>query len=148
MKRDEGQDRTEVLDPLTIVRSDHGCFGCGDANPIGLHLHFTRTTTGVVAQFTPGIVHQGFDGIVHGGIIATVADETAWHAIIHCLGGPRKVTTTELKVNYLRPFAGKALTARATVLKLGRMLCVSRVDMFNEHKKLAAHATVTYAILE
>lgn len=87
-------------------------------------------------------------GIVHGGVIATVADEAAWHAIIHCLGQQKKMTTSELKVNYLRPFAGQLLTARGIVLKLGRMLCVTRVDLFNEQKKLAAHATVTYALLE
>lgn len=88
------------------------------------------------------------EGTVHGGIIATVADEAAWHAIIHCLGERRKMTTAELKVNYLRPFVGRSLTARGTVLKLGRMLCVARVEMFNADRKLAAHATVTYAVLE
>ncbi len=36
---------SETLDPLAIVRSDHGCFGCGDDNPIGLHLRFATDGT-------------------------------------------------------------------------------------------------------
>lgn len=93
----------------------------------------------------PGLFNS--DGVVHGGIIATVADEVAWHAILHQLGSPARMTTAELKVNYLCPIAGQSLTARGIVLKLGRMLMVTRVDIFDEQRKLAAHATVTYARL-
>lgn len=90
------------------------------------------------------------NGIVHGGIIASVADEVAWFAIVHALGKggeERKMTTTELKVNYLRPIAGQRLHARGFILKLGRLLCVTRIDIVDEQKRLAAHATVTYALL-
>jgi acyl-coenzyme A thioesterase PaaI-like protein len=69
----------ESLDPFAIVRSDHGCFGCGDANEIGLHLRFEADGEVVKATFVPGPDHQGFGGIVHGGIISTVLDEAmAW----------------------------------------------------------------------
>lgn len=88
------------------------------------------------------------DGVVHGGILASVADEVAWFAIIEALGEKRRMTTTELKINYLRPVQGKMLTARGYVLKLGRMLNVTRIEIFDERRKLAAHATVTYALLK
>jgi len=89
------------------------------------------------------------NGVVHGGVIASIADEVAWHAILHQLGEQRKpMTTSELKVNYLRPIAlAKKVTARGFVLKLGRMLAVTRVDVFDSERRLAAHATVTYAFL-
>jgi uncharacterized protein (TIGR00369 family) len=80
-------------------------------------------------------------------VIASIADEVAWHAIIHQLGGRAAMTTSELKVNYLRPIDGKKATARGFVLKLGRMLAVTRVDIFDQKRRLAAHATVTYAFL-
>src|ERR1019366_6187788 len=52
-------------------------------------------------------------GVLHGGITATIADEAAWHAIETRFGyGARKSTTTELKVNYLRPIVGKKAIAR------------------------------------
>lgn len=88
------------------------------------------------------------NGIVHGGVIASVADEVAWFAILQALGvKERNMTTTELKVNYLRPIAGRRLTARGFVLKLGRLLCVTRIDILDEDRRLAAHATVTYMLL-
>jgi acyl-coenzyme A thioesterase PaaI-like protein len=66
-------------DPLTLVRSDHACFGCGQENPIGLRLRFAVVDDAVHAEFTPAPEHQGFQDIVHGGIIATVLDEAmAW----------------------------------------------------------------------
>ena len=87
------------------------------------------------------------NGVVHGGVIAAIADEVAWQAILAQMGERKPMTTSELKVNYLRPIAGKKTTARGFVLKLGRMLAVTRVDIFDTEKRLAAHATVTYAFL-
>ncbi len=87
------------------------------------------------------------NGVLHGGVIASIADEVAWWAILTALGTDRKMTTSELKVNYLRPIVGKKVVARGFVLKLGRTLAVTRIDIFDEKKKLAAHATVTYAML-
>lgn len=60
------------------------CFGCGQANPIGLKLKFswdekTRTAS---AEFTPGENFQGWAGYVHGGITACVLDEAmGWVAM-------------------------------------------------------------------
>ena len=87
------------------------------------------------------------NGVVHGGVIASIADEVAWWAIIDQLGERKPMTTSELKVNYLRPISGSKTTARGFVLKLGKMLAVTRVDVFDSEKRLAAHATVTYAFL-
>jgi acyl-CoA thioesterase len=87
-------------------------------------------------------------GVLHGGVIASIADEVAWWAILTVLDrSDRKMTTTELKVNYLRPIVGKKVTARGYVLKLGRTLAVTRIDILDEKRRLAAHATVTYAML-
>jgi uncharacterized protein (TIGR00369 family) len=89
------------------------------------------------------------NGVLHGGIIASIADEVAWHAILDQMGERKQpMTTSELKVNYLRPIApAKQMTARGFVLKLGRTLAVTRVDIFDSERRLAAHATVTYAFL-
>lgn len=89
------------------------------------------------------------NGVLHGGVTASVADEAAWWAILTVLGrADQKMTTTELKVNYLRPIVGKKVVARGFVLKLGRTLAVTRIDVFDDRRRLAAHATVTYAMLE
>lgn len=86
-------------------------------------------------------------GVLHGGVTASIADEAAWHALIHAYRGERPMTTTELKVNYLRPIAGKKVIARAYVLRTGKTLGVTRVDLFDAQRKLAAVAVVTYMLL-
>lgn len=86
-------------------------------------------------------------GVVHGGVTASVVDEAAWYAIRHHFNDHRPCTTTELKINYLLPIGGKKLTARAFLLRAGKHLCVSRVDVFNEQRRLAAAAIVTYMML-
>ncbi len=78
-----------------IIRSDHACFGCGDHNPIGLHLRFEAVVDGVAALFTPKPEHQGFENAVHGGIISTILDEAmAWataHAGVWAVTGEMRV---------------------------------------------------------
>jgi len=86
-------------------------------------------------------------GVLHGGVAASIADEAAWHAMISHYGD-RVATTTELKVNYLRPISGKTVTARAYMLKAGATLCVTRIDLFGSDKKLGAVAVVTYMLLD
>lgn len=91
------------------------------------------------------------NGVVHGGILACIADEAAWLAIrqvIDTEGRPRQsMTTSELKMDYLRPFGGSRLTVRGYVLKLGRMLNVTRIEIHTADGQLGAHGMVTYANL-
>ena len=87
-------------------------------------------------------------GVLHGGVIATIADEAAWHAMIHAYKAKRPMTTTELKVNYLRPVAGKKMTARAYILRAGKTLGVTRFDLFDAERHLAAVSLVTYMLLD
>ncbi len=86
-------------------------------------------------------------GVLHGGIIASIADEAAWHAMLHAYKGQRNATTSELKINYLRPIAVTKVIARAYALRAGKTLFVSRVDIFDAEKRLAAVGIVTYMLL-
>ena len=60
------------------------CFGCGEANPIGLHLDgFAIDGQAVTAVFEPRPEYAGFVDTLHGGIVATALDEaSAWAAMI------------------------------------------------------------------
>ena len=86
-------------------------------------------------------------GVLHGGVIASIADEAAWHAMLHAYQGRHNATTSELKVNYLRPIPMSKVIARAYALRAGKTLFVSRVDMFDADKRLAAVGIVTYMLL-
>lgn len=88
------------------------------------------------------------DGSLHGGLIATIADEAMWFAIEDRFQSSRHSTTTELKVNYLRPATGAAkLFGRTRLLKTGKTLCVGAVELIDDRGKLCAFATVTYMLL-
>ena len=118
--------------------------------PFEHHLKLTvadRHADGVTIHFPISPDFLNSQGVLHGGITATIADEAAWHAIEHHFGKPANCTTTELKVNYLRPIMGKIVIARAYLVRAGKTLCVSRIDIFDDTNNLAAIAIVTYMLL-
>ena len=86
-------------------------------------------------------------GVLHGGVAATLADAAVGIALTNHFGAKRAATTTELKINYLRPISEGKMVARAHLLRVGSKLVVGRVDMFDGHRKLAAAAIVTYMLL-
>ena len=83
------------------VRSDHGCFGCGDLNPHGLHLRFEPLgNDGVRADFAPQPVHEGFAGVVHGGIVTALLDEAMAWSTYRCQAWS---VTAQISVRFRRP---------------------------------------------
>ena len=80
----------------------NGCFACGLANPIGLHIDgFVEQDGDVTAGFTARPELQGIIGSMHGGVAATALDEIlVWAGIIQ-----EKVltVTARLEVRYRRP---------------------------------------------
>ena len=83
------------------LKGANRCFGCGAANPIGLHLNFHLDEDGaVVCPITVSIDFEGPTGYVHGGIIATMLDETMSKTV-----RAQGVTamTRKMEVDYLRP---------------------------------------------
>ncbi len=86
-------------------------------------------------------------GVLHGGVAAAMADAAVGISLASHFGGRRPCTTTELKINYLRPVAEGKMIARAHLLRVGKNLCVGRVDLFDAKRKLVAAAIVTYILL-
>jgi uncharacterized protein (TIGR00369 family) len=90
----------ERLTPLAHSAQSR-CFGCGPANPIGLHLEFLLAEDGsIVCLPTVPVCFEGPSGYLHGGIIATLLDETMSKSV---RASGRIAVTSELKINYLRP---------------------------------------------
>ena len=67
-------------------------------------------------------------GFVHGGVISYAADNVLTFADGSALGP--SVTTSEFKINYLRPAIGDFLIARATIIYSGKNQAVCRCDVF------------------
>jgi uncharacterized protein (TIGR00369 family) len=77
------------------------CFGCGPANPAGLHLEFLIAPDGTVVSL-PAVSEnfEGSPGYLHGGVIATLLDEAMAKAV-RTLGKP--AMTRNMEVDYRRP---------------------------------------------
>ena len=113
------------------------CFGCGGANPVGLHLDdFRQEGDTVVAPFAPRAEYEGFAGTLHGGIVATALDEiSAWSAMYtHNV----LVFTATLAIRYRATADADALfTMRGTVLeRRGRRLKIAG-EMLHEGTTVA-----------
>jgi uncharacterized protein (TIGR00369 family) len=87
------------------VHGTNRCFGCGPANPIGLHLEF-RVGEDYSVLSLPVIpdTFEGHPGNLHGGIIATLLDETMSKAV-----RARGFTamTRHMEVDYILPVPSK-----------------------------------------
>ena len=68
-------------------------------------------------------------GYFHGGIIGTIADSAGGYSAFTLMPEDSSVLTVEYKMNLLAPGDGELLIARGRVLKAGRTLMVSRVDV-------------------
>jgi uncharacterized protein (TIGR00369 family) len=97
------EERTAASENLTPMAhaAQNRCFGCGEANPIGLHLHFLLAEDGsVVCLATVPDTFEGPVGYIHGGMIATLLDEAMSKAVR--ARGVRAMTR-HMEVDYLRP---------------------------------------------
>ena len=105
------------------------------------HQGLMRTIGAELTCLTPGrcVITLPFSdavkqqhGFFHGGIVGAIADNAAGYAALTLLPLGSDALTLEYTINFLRPAAGDRLVAEGTVLRAGRSICVSRVDVFVE----------------
>lgn len=87
----------------------NACFGCGPANPKGLHIRSFARGDEVVAEWMPEKYHEAFTGMLSGGIIGTLLDcHSNWTAAYHLMkragaSHPPCTVTADYHVKLLRP---------------------------------------------
>lgn len=101
---------------------DSICFGCGPANPGGLHVGSFPDGDEVIGEWAPGPHHEAFPGVLNGGIIGTLLDcHTNWTAAHHlmvrdALAKPPVTVTAEYTVQLRKPTdSGAPVGLRARV---------------------------------
>ncbi len=119
--------------PTIDERANH-CFGCGPANPQGLHLVFTTNTSDpanpvATCHFQLDRNHEGPPGHIHGGIVATLLDEA-----MSKINRPLNVLamTRHMEVDYLRP------------VPLYQPLILTSRHLRREGRKLFHHAEIQH----
>ncbi len=91
-----------------------------------------------------------YDGVFksfHGGLLMTIADSAACFAIFTKTGPEVRLTTTDMNIRFLAPCLSD-VTAKATVIKLGRTLVPVSVDLFDSTNRHVAVAQVNYILLD
>jgi acyl-coenzyme A thioesterase PaaI-like protein len=139
-----------MRDHLSIQESlypETTCFGCGHANPDGLHLRSYRVGDVTIAEFTPRPEHDNGFGFVNGGIISTVLDchgaavvmweaaQRDWRA---APGAPLPFITAGFEVRFSRPTPlGPSIRLVASPVALDEETIVVEAALEHESKTRA-----------
>lgn len=96
-----------------------------------IHASIPVIETGKVEIHVPhwqGIEQQ--HGFIHGGVVGMIADSAGGYAAMTLLAEDVSVLTVEYKMNLLSPADGDKLIARGQVIKPGRTLIITQIDVF------------------
>ena len=100
-----------------------------------------------VLRLVPTERHLRPGGTVSGPTLVTLADVTAYAALLAHVGPEPMIVTTNINMNFMRRAPPAPLLATCKILKLGTRLAVVEVGIHPEAGgELIAHATATYAI--
>ncbi|MFZ0613677.1 MAG: thioesterase family protein [Desulfobacterales bacterium] len=96
---------------------------------------------------------------LHGGVISSVLDATGGLSVSIGLlkrlqGEPveeiekrmARIGTIDLRVDYLRPGRGKAFRAISSIMRAGKKVAVTRMELQNDERLLVAVGTGTYIV--
>lgn len=94
---------------------------------------------------------------LHGGVIAAMLDTVGGHAVwlklFSTLKGKSlekqirkvsKVGSINLRIDYLKPGKGKKFVATGSILRMGKKVAVTRMELRNDEQSLIAVGTGTY----
>ncbi|HDN79587.1 MAG: PaaI family thioesterase [Chloroflexi bacterium] len=124
---------------FTIPPDYDKCFGCGQANPVGLKLRFQNDNGVAKASFTPGPEYQGWEGILHGGVMCAALDEALGYAAYF---RGIKAVTGKLEVHFRKPVPVRSnLTLTAWITRETKRFLVAKAKAAFEDGSVAADAT-------
>ncbi len=88
---------------------NNACFGCGPANPKGLHIRSFAEGDEVIAEWQPSTEYEAFPGVLSGGIVGTLLDcHCNWAAAYHLMkkngaDTPPCTVTADYAITLMRP---------------------------------------------
>jgi uncharacterized protein (TIGR00369 family) len=93
--------------------------------------------------FRPDLLRAG--DTISGPALMTLADRAAYYLTLALAGPVPEAVTASLDIHFLERPGPCDVTAVATMLRLGRRLAVSQIDLRSRDRPVA-HAVVTYAL--
>ena len=90
----------------------------------------------------PELIGDPMKGAMHGGVISMLADTAGGMAIWSALPNlASRLSTIDLRVDYLRPGKQEALRAEATTVRVGKTVGVADVRLYQASDPQATVAT-------
>lgn len=127
---------------------------------LGLHLE-SLDATHVALSFDnqPTLIGNYVQGILHGGVISSVLDMVGGMLVmanaaykhadlpleeISAIIG--RCSTIDLQISYLNPGRGKRFIAKAELLKIGKTVSFTRMQLNNNDDTIIATGSATYLL--
>ena len=106
----------------------------------------TQNSATLLMQFSESLNRQG--GIVSGQALMALADTAMVIALFSAHGEFRPMATVSMNTHFLRAAANSSIRAEAKVIKLGRSMAFTAVDLFMEsNDKLVSNVQGTYVLV-
>ncbi len=127
---------------------------------LGFRVDHVNAREGQISFATkPELIGNFYQGILHGGVISAVIDATGGlAAYASAMAGIKdlqpeeathrlaKMGTIDMRVDYLRPGKGTECRCVGTVMRTGRKLAVTRMELFDQEDNLIAVGTGAYLV--
>ena len=107
-----------------------------------LSLDYDAVELTVSMPLNPSMERRAGTKQFHGGPIASFIDTIGDFVVGMMVGGG--VPTINIRIDYLKPAVGDALTATARARRVGRTVAVADIDVFDEKNSLVAIGRGTY----
>ncbi len=120
------------------LADDRHCFGCGEKNPIGLKLRFTKTDEGVETVYVPDKQHQGYRDLLHGGLMSLVLDEAMVNAV-WLAGTPAVSVEFTVRLKHAVKI-GEPLRIRAWIVGSHKRLVTTRAEARDASGRIVAES--------
>lgn len=114
------------------------CFACGQDNPVGLKLKFSKEGDEASSEFTVSDLYEGWYGFVHGGIISTILDEAMAYTYFPKIKG----VTARAEVRYRQPApVGVQMVVTARLVKKTRKTLTTTATIKLKDGSVVAEST-------
>ena len=113
----------------------------------------------VTLRMRPDLIGNFIRGSLHGGVISSTLDFmgglVAFLGVLRTMQGQpvramaerfAKIGTIDLRIDYLRPGIGEHFVATGFVLRTGKKVAVTRMELHNDERQLIAVGTGAYVV--
>ena len=83
--------------------------------------------------FRPELIGDPMRPAIHGGVLSTLIDACGGAAVFTMIDPPEKVSTIDLRVDYLRHGEAERIVCEATVVRLGHRVASVDMRVFQTH---------------